>query len=229
MQRYSIIKDKDPREIVLLKAKPCIWGKCSFCDYIDDNTTDEKEIFDTNKEVLDMVEGRYQKLEVINSGSSFELGKETLDYIKQVAIKKNIQSLVFEIFLSYKNRFQEIKDFFSPIDVQIKTGIETFDDDFRKNVLNKPIHLGDIDKLADEVDVICLMVGIKSQTKDMIRRDIELSKKFKRVAINIYRNNSTHIKRDDDLVHWFVDEYKDLINDPSYDILIEPTDFGVGD
>ena len=37
MERYSRILEKDKREIVLLKSRPCIWGKCSFCDYIEDN------------------------------------------------------------------------------------------------------------------------------------------------------------------------------------------------
>ena len=35
--RYSKIVKKNPREIVLLKGKPCIYGKCNFCNYIEDN------------------------------------------------------------------------------------------------------------------------------------------------------------------------------------------------
>ena len=44
MDRYSKIINKNSREIVLLKAFPCVWGKCSFCDYIDDKETEEKGI-----------------------------------------------------------------------------------------------------------------------------------------------------------------------------------------
>ena len=36
MERYSTIDEKYKREIVLLKARPCKWGKCRFCDYIED-------------------------------------------------------------------------------------------------------------------------------------------------------------------------------------------------
>ena len=43
MERYSRILEKDKREIVLLKSRPCIWGKCSFCDYIEDNDIDQNE------------------------------------------------------------------------------------------------------------------------------------------------------------------------------------------
>ena len=30
MDRYSKVINKNLREIVLLKALPCIWGKCAF-------------------------------------------------------------------------------------------------------------------------------------------------------------------------------------------------------
>ena len=44
MERYSVITEKNRREIVLLRAFPCAWGKCSFCDYIEDNGRDEEEM-----------------------------------------------------------------------------------------------------------------------------------------------------------------------------------------
>ena len=45
----------------------------------------------------------------------------------------------------------------------------------------------------------------------MIRKDIEiLTKYFDHGAINIYRNNSTPIKRDEELIKWFDEEYHDL-------------------
>ncbi|MFQ9981021.1 MAG: radical SAM protein, partial [Finegoldia magna] len=40
MNRYAKIEEKLKREIVLLKGRPCFWGKCTFCDYIEDNTMD---------------------------------------------------------------------------------------------------------------------------------------------------------------------------------------------
>ena len=73
MKRYSEILDKRPREIVLLKGRPCVWGRCAFCDYIEDNSSDEMECNSVNEEVLSHVTGRYRELEVINSGSVFEL------------------------------------------------------------------------------------------------------------------------------------------------------------
>ena len=38
VERYNIITDKNQKGSVLVKAFPCAWGKCTFCDYIDDNS-----------------------------------------------------------------------------------------------------------------------------------------------------------------------------------------------
>ena len=74
------------------------------------------------------------------------------------------------------------------------------------------------------------MVGIKGQTKEMIDRDMSiLTNHFNHGTISIYRNNSTPIKRDDELIHWFMNKYSYLQVDPRYDFLCDPTDFGVGD
>ena len=43
--RYSKILEKNQREIVLLKSFPCSYGKCSFCNYINDNSLNEDEMY----------------------------------------------------------------------------------------------------------------------------------------------------------------------------------------
>src|SRR3712207_8543410 len=52
----------------LFRSSPCIWGKCSFCDYIHDNSKDTKANIQFNKDVLNNVTGEFKVLEVINSG-----------------------------------------------------------------------------------------------------------------------------------------------------------------
>ena len=61
MNKYSKITDKIKR--VFTKAYPCIWGKCSFCDYILDNSSKEEEIIKTNKEVLKNITGEFKVLD----------------------------------------------------------------------------------------------------------------------------------------------------------------------
>lgn len=229
MDRYSRITRKNQREIVLLKAYPCAWGKCRFCDYTDDNSRDLKEMTALNKAVLSRVTGEFQVLEVINSGSCFELPKETLEDIRQVVREKGIRKLFFEAHWIYRNRLDEMREFFG-IPIVYKTGAETFDYGFREQYLNKHAPFKDAEELSRYFDSPCLMVGIKGQTKDMIRKDISLLKKYFRLGtINVYTNNTTDVRRDEELVQWFLSEYRYLEEDPSVEILYENTDFGVGD
>lgn len=59
MDRYSKITNVHnyKREIVLLKSRPCAYGKCTFCDYILDNFRNINEINAINFEVLENVTG----------------------------------------------------------------------------------------------------------------------------------------------------------------------------
>lgn len=229
MERYSHILEKDKREIVLLKSRPCIWGKCSFCDYIEDNDVNQNENKKINDEVLNNITGQYGVLEVINSGSFFELPDETIERINKIIVEKKIKRLYIEAHYLYKKKIKALREKFK-IEIIVKTGIETFNDEMRNNVLNKNVHFDKIEELLEDFDSPCLMVGIQGQTKEMIRKDIEiLTKYFDHGTINIYRNNSTPIKRDEELIKWFDEEYQDLKNDKKYDYLGIPTDFGVGD
>ena len=70
-ERYSKIIGKNQREICLLRGFPCAWGKCAFCDYIEDNGRDTQAMVSLNHQVLQKVTGEFGVLEVINSGSCF--------------------------------------------------------------------------------------------------------------------------------------------------------------
>lgn len=226
--RYNLIKRKNPREIVLLKAFPCVWGHCSFCDYIEDNSKNEKDMISLNKEVLKNVTGGQGVLEVINSGSCFELPKETLFDIKKIVEEKGIKRLFFESHWLYRNRLEEIRSFFN-IPITFKCGIETFDDNFRNKFLKKGVSFSSPKEVSNYFKSICLMVGIQGQTKEMIKKDIEyLLKYFDYGCINIYVENSTPLKRDEELIKWFRDTYAYLDRMDNIEVLWHNEDFGVG-
>lgn len=226
MDRYSKVINKNLREIVLLKALPCIWGKCAFCDYIDDNIA---EINKLNKEVLNNITGEFGVLEVINSGSCFEIPRESLEYIKKIVVEKKIKKLFLESHWCYKNRLQEMRDFFG-IEIIFKIGVETFDNSFRNLVLNKNANFKTVDEVKESFQSVCLLVGIKGQTKEMIKRDINLVlENFKYATINVFINNTTDVKRDEELVQWFTDNFKYLEDYQYIEVLYNNTDFGVGD
>lgn len=228
MERYSKITEKNPREIVLLRAFPCIWGKCAFCDYIEDNGRDREEMARQNRQVLSQVTGELGVLEAINSGSCFELPKETLADIKGIVETRGIQRLIFESHWIYRKRLGEMREYFG-IPVTYKIGVETFDDEFREKVLNKHADFQTPQEVAAYFDSICLMVGIEGQTPEMIRKDISILKQyFRHGTVNVYNNNTTPIRRDEELVRWFMEEYRWLLDDPEVEVLYEITDFGVG-
>ena len=230
MDRYSKITEKNPREIVLLKAFPCVWGKCLFCDYIDDNSQNEEEMNKTNFEVLENITGEFGVLEVINSGSCFEIPKKTLEKIREIVLEKNIKTLWFESHWCYKNRLEEMKEFFKGVEVKFKIGVETFDNDFRNGYLNKCANFKTYEDVRKYFNSPCLLVGMEGQTKEMIKRDIEIVENyFERGTINVFVNNTTPVKRDEELVKWYCETFKYLDDNPNIEVLYNNTDFGVGD
>ena len=229
MERYSVIREKHPRESVLLKAFPCAWGRCAFCDYTDDNSRDEEAVNALNFQVLSRVTGQMGVLEVINSGSCFELPEATLLEIRRIIREKQIQRLFFESHWMYRNRLQQMRDFMG-VPITFKIGVETFDNDFRERVLNKHADFQTPEEVARYFDSPCLMVGIQGQTREMIDYDIRMLKQhFRLGTVNVFVNNTTAIRRDEELVRWFLDTYGWLREDPAVEVLVENTDFGVGD
>lgn len=228
--RYSKIENKNKREIVLLKSFPCKYGKCKFCNYIEDNSTDELEINKINLKIMEEITGEFGALEVINSGSVFELPMETLQKIREVVYQKSIKILYFEIYYGYKNRVDEIREFFKGVEIRFRMGMETFDNDFRINSYGKnfKIDIAEIEDLSKKLYSICLLVCVKGQTKEMIEKDIELGLKyFKSVTVNIFVDNGTEVRRDEELVKWFVEKYRHLQDNSRVELLIDNKDLGV--
>lgn len=232
LTRYSIIKDKNPREIVLLRGRGCVWKRCAFCDYHLDASSDENENLKINGEALSQVTGQFARLETINSGSFPELDKSTIALIEKTCVKKGIRDLHIESHWIFRNAIPELRSRFAELGVtlHIKTGVETFDADYRERVLCKGIAETDPAIIAENFDECCLLFGLAGQTAESMKRDAEIGLRyFDRVCINIMVENSTMIRPDKAVQDIFMCEvYPLYCNDPRVDILIENTDFGVG-
>ena len=231
MERYSIIEEKNRREIVLLRGTGCIYKKCTFCDYHLDKCDSEEENFRLNESVLKKVTGRYKCLEVINSGSVFELDRKTLELIKSVCREKGIDTIHFESHYLYKNRIDQLRRDFSDFTLKMKLGLETFDYDLRENVLKKGIPDREPQIIGTQFDEANFLFGISGQTFDSMKTDIELGLKyFERICVNIMCDNTTQVAPDSAVIMEFIDRLYPLYKDNSrVDILINNTDFGVGD
>ncbi len=227
--RYARIENSPRRrEIVLLQAFPCAWGHCTFCDYIHDNSSDEPAINEVNAGVLAKVTGCFKALQVINSGSCFEIPPASLKLIRETVQRCQIDRLYFEAHWSYRHRLDEMRRFFG-IQVDFLTGVETFDDHFRNQILKKGMEFSDAAEVRKFFSSVCLMVGVQGQTQEMIANDIRLALEyFDFVTVNLYIDNSSPVKADAELQRWFRENYDWLRDHPKVDILFDITDFGVG-
>ena len=176
------------------------------------------------------VTGKYGVLEVIDSASFFELTENTKKMIKEIVNEKNIYTLFFECHWIYRKKVHEIREYFKNQKIIIKTGVETFDNDFRENYLKKGAGFKDYKEVLKYFDSPCIMVGIKGQTREMIDRDIKIIfNNFDHATVNVFNNNSTDVKRDNELVDWFLKKYhQKLLESEKIDYLYNITDFGVG-
>ena len=236
MERYSIIRDKMPREFVLLQGTGCRWRRCEFCDYHSDVSDNP---FEVNRQVLEQVTGEYGVLDVINSGSALELDDQTIAFIQRIVQEKKIHTLWFEAHWMYRHRLEEFRLrilslFPTPYSllptIKFRCGVETFDGALRKR-WNKGVPEGvTAEEVARYFQGVCLLCCTEGETRERIVRDIELARKhFEYFSVNVFCNNTTKIKRDPELVEWFVREvYPTIKDDPRIEVLIDNTDLGVG-
>lgn len=232
LKRYSEITEKNPREILLLRGSGCKWRRCSFCDYHLDFSLDEESNYQLNKKELAKVTGKYSKLEVINSGSFVDLDEKTLILIQNTCVEKRIKEIHFECHWMHKDSVPELRNSFAKLGIttKIKIGVETFDYDYRENILFKGIDEKNPAVIAKNFDEVCLLFGLDGQTYTSMKHDIETGLTyFERVCVNIMVENSTKIKPNAEVIKLFMQELYPLYKDNErIDILIKNTDFGVG-
>lgn len=227
MQRYSLIKEKMPREFLLLQGTGCRWAKCTFCDYFGDCSSDPYEV---NKKVLEQVTGEFGVLDIINSGSAMELDSDTIGLIKETIVEKNIKTVWFEAHYMYRNRLETFAKQFAPAAVKFRCGIESFDPTLRSS-WNKgvPSNVTAAD-IAEYFKGVCLLCCTQGDTKERILNDIATARKhFEYFSINLFCNNSTAVKRDTELAKWFEAEVYPMLKDvDGIEILLNNNDLGVG-
>ena len=233
MERYSIIRDKMPREFVLLQGTGCRWRRCEFCDYHSDVSDDP---FEVNRRVLEQVTGEYGVLDVINSGSAMELDDRTIELLRRIIVEKNIHTLWCEMHWMYRNRLEQFAQRIldgvsnSQLSIKFRCGIETFDGELRKRWNKGVPEAVTAEDVARYFQGVCLLCCTEGETRERIVRDIELAREyFEYFSVNVFCNNTTKIKRDPELVEWFVREvYSTIKDDPRIEVLIDNTDLGVG-
>ena len=227
MERYAQIHTVIPREFVLLQGQGCRWQQCTFCDYHADVSA---EPFLINKEVLGRVTGVYGVLDVINSGSAMELDELTIAEIRRVVKEKNIHTLWFEAHYMYRHKLAIFAEQFPGVTVKFRCGIESFDGTLREQWKKGVAATVTAEDVAAYFQGVCLLCCTQGDSQERIRRDIALAEQyFEYASVNVFCENTTHVKRDNDLANWFVQEvYPQLKQSKKIEILIDNRDLGVG-
>ena len=227
MERYALIHSVLPREFVLLQGTGCRWKRCTFCDYHGDVSDDP---FAVNRAVLAQVQGAYGVLDVINSGSAMELDEQTVELIKKVVKEKKIHTLWFEAHYMYKNQLAKFAAQFDGVEVKFRCGVESFDGELREQWKKGIAASVTAEEVAKCFKGVCLLCCTEGDSKERIIRDIALAEQyFEYASVNVFCENSTTVKRDNELAKWFVDElYPQLKEAKKIEILINNTDLGVG-
>ncbi len=229
LARYARYRGHRPREVVLLRGLPCVWSRCTFCDYIADNTADETEIGRVADAELAKVTGEFGRLMVINSGSVQELPAAVREQIRGLMRQRGIGEFYAESYWSYRKTYEQTRAFFG-VPTHLFLGVETFDDRLRNGVLNKSMHWSSPEEVAAATDSINLLVGFRGQTRETVRRDIDLLlTRFRYGVVNLFSPNTKSAGlMDDEIKAWFLDEFAWLKDEPRVDLLAQNTDFGVG-
>lgn len=233
MNRYSVITEKNPREIVLLRGRGCRYRRCTFCDYHEDASCDENANLKINAEALGHVTGQYGCLEIVNSGSFCELDSSTMKAIMAVCSTRYISTIHFECHWLYRRHIPALKEMFAAIgvNVKMKIGVETFDTKYREEIMKKGIRETDPSRIAEEFNECCLLFGLPGQTAESMKSDIETGLRyFERICINIMVENSAPLQPSTQVRQIFMTEIYPLYKENSrIDILLNNTDFGVGE
>ena len=227
MERYSLIRSVLPREFVLLQGTGCRWKRCTFCDYHGDVSDDP---FAVNREVLAQVQGVYGVLDIINSGSAMELDSQTIEEIQRIVELRHIHTIWFEAHYMYRHQLAQFAEQFPGVTVKFRCGIESFDGRLRE-LWNKGVRT---DVRAEEVakyfQGVCLLCCTEGDTRERILQDIAWAEQyFEYASVNVFCENTTAVKRDNNLAKWFIKEvYPELKQSKKIEILINNTDLGVG-
>ncbi len=226
-KRYSKIKEKFPREFILLQGTGCFWKKCAFCDYYEDVSS---EPFELNASVIDKVTGEFGVLDVINSGSAMELDSKTLDALAKKINDCKIKEVWFEVHWAYRNKLKSFSKKFKNSVVKFRTGIETFDPVLRTFWIKGVPESITPEDVAKYFSSVCLLVGTERQSFESVVSDIKIADKyFERFIVSVFVPNSKKIKSNPALINKFMSEvYPEIKDNPTIEILINNTDLGVG-
>ncbi len=218
MKRYY---RKGNKEMIILKGYPCIHKMCVFCTLHFDNSRDTGLMLKINKTILDKIKADKGILEIYNSGSIFELPAATLFALRSKIREKSTQKIITEAHWAYREFFEDMKKFLGAKEAVIKIGVETFNNNLREKIMKKGMGCVAPRKIRSFTNGINLLVGFRGQTKEIVRKDIDIAcRYFEYADINILDEKYVPRKGivDYKIINWFLKEFGYLGKKPNFRI-----------
>lgn len=160
------VKDKLGRRlVVILKGFPCYWGKCSFCPFALEQSTDIRDVITTNRRIISEAvriakEEGYKRIAVFNGSSFHELPYDTIEKLRDLA-RENIFEIESRSEYITLDSIKALLSYYQPKKLIIRIGFEVYDENIREKLLIKGMpnsELYRICKLRDEVKRLKLPV-----------------------------------------------------------------------
>ena len=181
------------RLVVILKGFPCSWGRCSFCPFFLEQSTDIRDVIMTNRriinEALDILRKEdYRRIAVFNGSSFHELPYDTVEKLRDLA-----RGRVFEIESRSEyitlDSIKALLEYYEPEKLIIRIGFEVYDEEIREKLLVKGMpnrELYRIYRLRNEVKKLGLPVefwvyvlfGIEFIPEEKVIESVKIFKKM---------------------------------------------------
>ncbi len=191
------------RVIVVLQGFPCSWGKCRFCPFYLEQSTNLRELLEKDRAIIEeamRVADRIaaDRVTVFNGGSFFELPLAIIEMLKPLTRGRVVDIESRPEFLTLDSILTVVK-ILSPSKLVIRVGFECVDEFVRNEVLNKGIPQSEIlriSKLREQIKELGLNVdfvayvlfGIEGISEELVVKSVkEFSRLFDGVIAIRYR------------------------------------------
>ena len=129
------------RLIVILKGFPCSWGRCSFCPFALEQSTNIREVIETNRRIISrsielLRKDHYERVAVFNGGSFHELPFDTIEKLKDLAMNRIFEIEARSEFVTLDS-LKNILNFYKPKKLIVRLGFEVYDEKIREKLLRK--------------------------------------------------------------------------------------------
>ena len=214
-----IVNKRDGEAVVILKSFRCAWGKCTFCPFFLESSNNLADVIKTNEKIIELLrkavrEHNITKITIFNGGSFFELPLKTILDLAELAQGKTIGIETRPEYLTINN-VDKLMSLLKPRELEIRIGLEVWDEHIRNKVLNKGIPQKEVyriielrkhikEKYGEKIKFIAyILFGIEGISQEAIIESIDkFNKTFDGVIALKYRKilpnhpNETHIPKE---------------------------------